>query len=799
MTVTKNARRIAQETHERAVATQKAAYAAKLRRLQQTFDPPLSNAELSAGLELRVPVEGAIGISDVGRFVSESHRLRRARPDGETRALIDAVLAGDLFFASRESSEPGGRRPVLVCEALDVPWLERLWDVRSLGGRTIPPRRAPSGRQDWDSADVWDLFDDPPAPTPPTPQGALRAIAGRFVPPIGLGAMRLSTHGRPDGSAAVALLVQALDAGVRLLDTADSYCIDHDDVGHNERLIRRALDSWAGNRDEVLVATKGGMIRPGGRWMPNGRPEHLIAAAEASVKALGVEAIDLYQLHAPHRGVPFADSVGALARLREAGTIRHVGLCNVSVEQLEEALEIVPITSVQNKANPFAQVAFKSGLVEACARAGVPFIAYSPVGGPRDVKRTRKDKALREVGERHGVSPHRVALAWLLAMSPGIVAIPGCTRQETLFDCLAAPSLTLEDDDWAVLDTRLKWARPVREATRTAFAAALPDEVVLLSGSPAAGKTSRVDTYTRRGYLRLNRDSVGGTLDGLLKPLRKALAEGPRHVVLDNTYPTIKSRSGVVAAARTAGVTVRVEHIDIPRGEAMFNACKRMVERHGRLLGPDEMKIQSRTDPNMFPPAAITRFFQILEPPTLAEGFAGVDMVPFQRRPTGDRRALILDYDGTLRTTREGAPPFPIVPDDVVVLPGRTEKLQAYVDAGWLLLGVSNQSGIASGALTPEAARACFDRTNDLLGHDIDVRWCPHPAGPIRCWCRKPMPGLGVALIHEFGLDRSACLYVGDMTTDRTFAANVGMPFALADEFFATAEGPDPLTEAEPR
>ena len=102
-----------------------------------------------------------------------------------------------------------------------------------------------------------------------------------------------------------------------------------------------------------------------------------------------------------------------------------------------------------------------------------------------------------------------------------------------------------------------------------------------------------------------------------------------------------------------------------------------------------------------------------------------------------------------------------------------------------MLLGVSNQSGIASGALSEEAARACFDRTNELLGHSIDVRWCPHPPGPIRCWCRKPMPGLGVALILEHGLDRANCLFVGDMKTDETFAANVGMPYAAEVEFFA--------------
>jgi len=789
VTVTKNARRIAQLLHERAVAEQKAAYADKLRRLQSVFSPPLSNAELSAGLDLRAPTEGTVGISDVGRFLSSSRRLRRARPDGETRAMIDGLLAGDLFFAAREPSEPGGRRPVLVCEEKDVPWLERPWDVRNLASKPIPPRRARP--DEWESADVWDLFDEAPAPAPPTAPTSTerRPLAGRFLPPIGLGAMRLSTAGRPDEAAAIALLIEAFEAGVRLVDSADSYCLDHDDVGHNERLIRRALNEWGG--DGVLVATKGGLIRPGGKWMPNGRPKHLKAAAEASAKALGVDAIDLYQLHAPHRGVPFADSVGALAELAEAGTIRHVGLCNVTVEQIEEAMAIVPVASVQNKANPFDQSAFKKGVLEACARHGIPFVAHSPVGGHAGVKRTTRDAAFGAVAKKHGVSPHRVALAWLLAMSPGAIAIPGCTRSATLRDGLAAPTLALDDDDLAVLDRRLKWASAVRESTAAAFAASLPDEVVLLTGSPASGKTSRTTAYVRRGYLRLNRDDRGGRLDDLLKPLAEALTDGPRRVVMDNTYPTVKSRAGVVARARAAGVEVRVEHIDIPRGEALHNAAGRMIERHGRLLTPEEMKVESKTDPNMFPPSAITRFFQIAEPPTVGEGFTRVETVPFVRRPHAGatRRALILDYDGTLRRT-DGGPPYPVVPDDVVILPRRRKKLAAYADAGWLLLGVSNQSGVATGPLTQESARACFDRTNELLARDIDVRWCPHPAGPIRCWCRKPMPGLGVALLREYGLDRDACLYVGDRTSDATFAANVGMAFAEADAFFSTTDGP---------
>src|SRR5207245_2104807 len=145
----------------------------------------------------------------------------------------------------------------------------------------------------------------------------------------------------------------ALDAGMTLIDTADVYCLDDDDIGHNERLIARALAGWTGDRSGVIVATKGGLTRPRGSWQRDARPERLRAACDASLAALGVERIDLYQLHAPDDAVPLADSVGALADLRAAGKIRWVGLSNVAVEEIDEARGIVPVTTVQNRMSPF--------------------------------------------------------------------------------------------------------------------------------------------------------------------------------------------------------------------------------------------------------------------------------------------------------------------------------------------------------------------------------------------------------------------------------------------------------------
>jgi aryl-alcohol dehydrogenase-like predicted oxidoreductase len=179
--------------------------------------------------------------------------------------------------------------------------------------------------------------------------GGLRSIGDREVSAVGYGALQLSVEGRPEEPESLAMLGAVLDAGVTLIDTADSYCVDLTEVGHNERLIRRALDEWSGDRGQILVATKGGHYRPGdGTWPVDGRPSALRSACEGSLRALGVDVIDLYQLHRPDPVVPFCESVGALRDLRGAGMIRMVGISNVTSDQITEAHQIVEISSVQN-------------------------------------------------------------------------------------------------------------------------------------------------------------------------------------------------------------------------------------------------------------------------------------------------------------------------------------------------------------------------------------------------------------------------------------------------------------------
>jgi aryl-alcohol dehydrogenase-like predicted oxidoreductase len=265
--------------------------------------------------------------------------------------------------------------------------------------------------------------------------------------------MPLSIQDRPDEDQAIRALHAGLDAGMTLIDTADVYCLDHEDIGHNERLIAKALVAWPGDADQIVVATKAGLERPDGGWTRNGRPEHLRTAADASLAALGVDRIDLYQLHAPDPNVPFEDSVGALAELRDAGKIDRVGLSNVSVEQIRAAETIVPIASVQNRLNPFFREAVEGGVVDYCGENGIAFLAYSPVGGGRLNKKLPGHPTVGPFADRYGVSAHAVVLAWVLAQGPSVIIIPGARTVEHVLDSAAVAKIALTPEDILEIDS----------------------------------------------------------------------------------------------------------------------------------------------------------------------------------------------------------------------------------------------------------------------------------------------------------------------------------------------------------
>jgi len=259
---------------------------------------------------------------------------------------------------------------------------------------------------------------------------------------LGFGAMRVcgpNIWGPPrDRANALRVLRRPIELGVNFYDTADSYGPHVD-----EELIAEALHPYP---KDLVIATKGGLVRPRpGAWDPDGRPEHLKRALEGSLRRLKLERIDLYQLHAPDPKVPFADSVGALADGQRAGKIRHVGLSNVSVKQLEEARKICPIVSVQNRYN-LEDVSSES-VLKACEKLAIAFLPWFPLGSGEALK---SDK-IKSIARKNKATAAQVALAWLLAKSPVMLPIPGTKSLEHLEDNIAAADLKLSAEDLAAL------------------------------------------------------------------------------------------------------------------------------------------------------------------------------------------------------------------------------------------------------------------------------------------------------------------------------------------------------------
>jgi aryl-alcohol dehydrogenase-like predicted oxidoreductase len=281
-----------------------------------------------------------------------------------------------------------------------------------------------------------------------------RRIGDVEVSAIGLGGMPMSIEGRPDEDRSIATIHAALDAGITLIDTADAYHLTATDDGHNETLIAKALASYGGDTSNVLVATKGGHLRPGdGSWTQDGSPKHLAAAAEASLKRLGVEAIGLYQFHRPDPKTPYEDSIGAIRDLLDAGKIRMAGISNANPEQIKQANEILGgrLVSVQNQFSP----KFRSSEpeLELCDTLGIAFLPWSPLGGISNAAELgAKYPAFRTLASELDVSPQKLTLAWMLAKSPYVIPIPGSSRPETIRDSYSAIDVTLTPDQVATLD-----------------------------------------------------------------------------------------------------------------------------------------------------------------------------------------------------------------------------------------------------------------------------------------------------------------------------------------------------------
>ena len=559
--------------------------------------------------------------------------------------------------------------------------------------------------------------------------------------------MRMSTDDSRDEELALETIAAAAKTGVTVFDTARAYGRGADELGHNEALLARGLRR-CGAEPSARVVTKGGMSRKGGGWAPDGRARAIRADCEASLAALDGLAVDLYLLHAPDPRTPWRTSLRALARLLDEGMVRRIGLGNVNRGQLDEALTLTEIAAVQVALSPSDDSALRSGMLEHCAEAGVTLIAHSPLGGPRRVRGLARHLALAAVAERRGATAAEVALAWLLELSPSLVAIPGARRPETARSAARAATLRLDSGDRAVLAQSLGWPRPSRHLRARHRTDA---DVVLVMGIPGAGKSRIAAEHVARGYVRLNRDDRGGSLRALAGALDERLAAGVGRIVLDNTYLTRAARSHVIDAASRHRVPARCIWVDTPLGAAQVNLVERLLERFGALPAPEEVRELARHEPGILGPTSQMRALRELEPPSTEEGLAGVERVPFVRaQSTASARAGVFVAAGALSH------------------PGWTHALERADRSAPHLVFDWKPDG------RPDALADWVARVGAEVSGPVASALCPHAAGPPSCWCRPPLPGLPLAFAREHGVAASRSIVIGAAPAHRTLATALG-------------------------
>ncbi len=534
--------------------------------------------------------------------------------------------------------------------------------------------------------------------------------------------MRLSA----DDAAGRSTIVAALRAGVTLLDTARSY-------EENERLVASAMAESGVAREQIRVVTKCGMCRPEGQWVPDGRAGAILDDARESARIVGP--IDLLLLHAPDPRVDLATSVRALDRARSEGLTRRIGLSNVTRTQLIEAEGVAKIDAIEVALGAFDDTAARGGLLTYCGQRGIDVLAHSPLGDPKRAPRLARDHLLRALSREVGLEPGELVLAYLLHVHPAIIPIVGARTPERAARLPIVASTALDEELLEKLDARFPALGAIRRPPRTPEQS--DREVVMLMGVPGSGKSTAAARY--RGYVHLNRDTLGGTLRRVIDALGRALDEGAEGVVLDNTYVTRASRSDVVRTAHGKGAHVRCVRIDTPMPQAQINVVLRILEKYGRLLEPHELKTLSRKDENLVLPGVLFRMARELEPPELDEGFAEIDIVPFVReqRARWSGAGVMIGIETIDRVTNP-----PEVPCLVF---------------GW----------------DPDR-KIDRERIGERLPH-ADVKLCTHPAGPPQCWCRPPLPGLVVAFLEERGVDPEKSVMITTSSAHETIARALGI------------------------
>jgi aryl-alcohol dehydrogenase-like predicted oxidoreductase/predicted kinase len=560
---------------------------------------------------------------------------------------------------------------------------------------------------------------------------------------LGLGCMRLPD----DERLAFDTIAAAAESGITVFDTARAYGSERRGPGHNERLLADAVRA-AGLQRTARIVTKGGMTRPDGAWVPDGRAKAIAADCRASIEALDGLPIDLYLLHAPDPRTPWGTSVRALVRLVEDGLVARVGVANVTRTQLDEALELAPIAAVQMALSPFDDRAQRGGVLARCTELGLPLIAHSPLGGPRRAGMLNRRDELARIAARHTATPAEAVLAWLLGLAPEVVPIAGARRPETARSAARAAALDLGADDQDGLSVAFGGApRPIASGPAPTSAGG---EVVIVMGIPGAGKSRLAADFVQRGYARLNRDERGGSLRALAGELEEQLAAGVPRVVLDNTYLTRAIRNRVVETAQRHSAAVRCVWLDTPLAQAQVNLVKRLLERFDSLPTPEQIRAVARREPWLMLPTSQMRALRELEPPTADEGFASVETVAFTRDAGGS-----------------GGRPGVFVGAGAVARPGFEQALAAADPSAPHLLYDWRPDG------DPGAIAAGVARIARTVAGIVEAAVCPHPAGPPTCWCRPPLPGLPLAFARAHDVDPSRSTLIGCARAHRTLSTTL--------------------------
>ena len=276
---------------------------------------------------------------------------------------------------------------------------------------------------------------------------------GVFVSAIGLGGMPMSLSDRPPESQSLNVIHRALDLGITIIDTADSYCKDEPDKHHNEQMIHKALQTYNGDVSNVVVATKGGLMRPNGNWTRNGNPQHLRETIRISFETLGGnKPIDIWQYHAPDPDYTIEESLTPAREAVAAGMIRFVGVSNFSVAQIKQARDVVDIVSVQNQYNPWYRQPETDGVLEYCENEGLTFLPWSPLGGSRRHASLQDFPVIAKLAKEKGVSVYCIVLAWLRSKSPCILPIPGASKTNSIEDSVRTVDVKLSDDEVQRID-----------------------------------------------------------------------------------------------------------------------------------------------------------------------------------------------------------------------------------------------------------------------------------------------------------------------------------------------------------